>query len=219
LKKMPKCFQEQIVDNGKHKVDLATFHMRPVPDPQEEGMLRLDKELKERIRKEHCKFCGKKGCNFFFLRDSFYKAIEYNWNTYLTRIDKNTIFEIAHYRGDIFMGASLDDLDPKKNKDYKQFSDKFKNTFYATILSDFFDRTVMTQLWHEKLVQQHVVQNKLTSVEVFDKVYQLDDKSFKVDFDFEEIARKCKVCKKGNRCKYKLKVQRNIQEYMHHNIL
>jgi len=32
--------------------------------------------------------------------------------------EKNTIFEIAHFKGDIFMGASLEDLDPKKNKDY-----------------------------------------------------------------------------------------------------
>jgi hypothetical protein len=70
----------------------------------------------------------------------------------MTACDKNTIFEIAHFKGDIFMGASLDDLDPNKNKDYQKFSEKFKNTFYPMITPDYFDKTVMTQLWHEKLV-------------------------------------------------------------------
>jgi hypothetical protein len=215
---------EFVVDNGKQKiyacgVEYSLQFLRPVPDPQMNGNLKLPKDLAKTVQKQRCIFCKEKNCQFFLLRDSFYDITKRYWDLYSSCNEKDTIFEIAAWKGDIFMGATLEQLDPNQNKDYTKFTEWFRETYYDPILDDYFQQTLFKQLYHEKLVQKVFSERNYEPITIYGKEYKLTEESFKINYDFDVLNQHCMVCDNGKMCKARLPYNQLCMKLMYHRLM
>lgn len=176
----------------------------------------LDMDQVEKFKRTadvDCLFCGKKHCIYFMLRDSFYKSIAQSWNdAAIYDKTKNYLSELAPFKGDIFMGLQLKDLDPERFPNYKQYLDfitEWRQLYYPGYQYDYNFLEFNKQLEHEAKVRDYIHKNKLTEVVVDGETFKFDQNSFKIEFDFSIKARPCQACD-NNKCIDKYE---SVQEY------